>query len=69
MMEYKGYMAGPIDFDPQDNTFSSTVTDLKDVIPFEGSTAKELTRAFRESVDSYLKYCEEAGKLPDLAAD
>jgi predicted HicB family RNase H-like nuclease len=65
MMEYKGYTAGPIDFDQNENTFSGTVGGLKDVIHFEGSTARELARAFRESIDSYLKYCEETGQEPD----
>jgi predicted HicB family RNase H-like nuclease len=65
MMEYKGYAAGPIEFDAEENTFSGTVAGLKDVIHFEGSTAKELARAFRASIDSYLKYCEETGQEPD----
>ena len=65
MMEYKGYLAGPIDFDAENNTFSGTVAGLKDVIHFEGKTAKELARAFRASVDSYLEYCEESGQEPD----
>jgi hypothetical protein len=39
-LEYKGYTAGPIDFD--DGTFSSTVAGLCDVIQFEGTTAAEL---------------------------
>ena len=65
MMEYKGYVAAPIDFDPEENTFSGTVAGLKDVIHFEGSTAKELTRAFRESIDSYLALCAETGQKPD----
>jgi len=65
MMEYKGYTAGPIDFDPKENTFFGTVSGLKDVIHFEGSTAKELARAFRASIDSYLEYCEETGQEPD----
>ncbi|MGD0481792.1 MAG: hypothetical protein ABSA42_16580 [Terracidiphilus sp.] len=69
MMEYKGYTAGPIDFDPKENTFSGTVADLNDVIHFEGSTAKELARAFRASIDSYLKYCEEAGQQPGEPLD
>ncbi|MDR3754352.1 MAG: hypothetical protein P4K78_11050 [Terracidiphilus sp.] len=73
MTEYKGYTAGPIDFDPQENTFSGTVAGLKDVIHFEGSTGKELDRAFRARIGSYLKYCEETGQQPrellDLAAD
>jgi len=29
MMEYKGYAAGPIDFDPEDKTFSGTVAGLR----------------------------------------
>jgi predicted HicB family RNase H-like nuclease len=65
MMEYKGYTAGPINFDPEENTFSGTVAGLKDVIHFEGSTARELTRAFRESIDSYLELCAETGQKPD----
>jgi predicted HicB family RNase H-like nuclease len=65
MMEYKGYTAGPIEFDPDGNTFSGTVAGLKDVIHFEGSTARELTRAFRESINSYLELCAEEGKEPD----
>jgi len=64
-MKYKGHIAGSIDIDPKEATFSGTVAGLRDVIHFEGSTAKELARAFRESIDSYLKYCEELGQEPD----
>jgi predicted HicB family RNase H-like nuclease len=65
MMEYKGYIGGPIDFDPEENTFSGIVAGLRDVIHFEGASAKELTRAFRESIDSYLELCAETGQQPD----
>ena len=65
MMEYKGYAAGAIDFDPDDKTFSGTVAGLRDVIHFEGRTATELERAFRESIDSYLELCAETGQQPD----
>jgi predicted HicB family RNase H-like nuclease len=65
MMEYKGYTAGPIDFDSEDGTFSGTVAGLRDVVHFEGTTAKELKRAFRESIDSYLELCAETGQKPD----
>jgi predicted HicB family RNase H-like nuclease len=65
MMEYKGYLAGPIDFDPEDGTFSGTVAGLRDVIHFEGSTARELKRAFRESIETYLEFCKEKGQEPD----
>jgi predicted HicB family RNase H-like nuclease len=65
MIEYKGYTAGPIDFDSEANTFSGTVAGLRDVIHFEGSTARELARAFRESVDTYLEFCAQTGQQPD----
>lgn len=65
MMEYKGYLAGPIDFDAEDGTFSGTVAGLRDVIHFEGTNAKELTRAFRQSIDTYLEFCAERGIKPD----
>lgn len=65
MMEYKRYRAGPIDFDLEENTFSGTVSGLKDVIHFEGTTAKERSRAFRESIDSYLEFCAETGQQPN----
>jgi len=65
MMEYKSYAAGPIDFNPEDKTFSCTVAGLRDVIHFEGRTASGLERAFRESIDSYLDLCAESGQQPD----
>lgn len=65
MMEYKGYLAGPIDFDPDDKVFSGTVVGLKDVIHFEGASADELARAFRDSIDEYLALCAERGEEPD----
>ena len=39
-LEYKGYRAGPIDIDPEDGTLSGTVVGLRDVIHFEGRSAK-----------------------------
>ena len=35
------------------------------MIHFAGTTAKELARAFRESIDSYLEVCAETGQQPD----
>jgi len=64
-MEYKGYQAGPIDFNPDDGTFSGVVLGLKDVIHFEGATAAELQTSFRASIDDYLALCAERGEIPD----
>lgn len=64
-LEYKGYTAGPIDFDDETGTFSGLVIGLNDVIHFEGSTAGDLKAAFRESIDEYLAFCRERGREPD----
>ena len=65
MMEYKGYAAGPIDFDLEEKTFSVVDTGMREVIHYEGLTATQLARAFRESIDSYLELCAESGQQPD----
>ena len=64
-MDYKGYAAGPIDLDLEDETFSGTVAGIRDVIHFEGPTATELERAFSESIDTYLDLCVRSGLKPD----
>ncbi len=58
-------MAGPIDFDPEDGTFSGMVLGLKDVIHFEGTTAEELLASFQDGIDDYLTLCAERGEAPD----
>jgi predicted HicB family RNase H-like nuclease len=64
-MEYKGYTAGPISFDPEDGTFSGVVLGVKDVIHFEGTTAEEVLASFRTGIDDYLALCGERGEEPD----
>ncbi len=64
-MEYKGYHAGPIDFDPEDGTFSGVVLGLKDVIHFEGANSGELLSSFQAGIDDYLALCAERGEEPD----
>lgn len=54
MLTYKGY-TGTVDFDPEADTFHGTVLDLRDVVTFEGRSAEEVERAFRDSVDDYLE--------------
>ena len=64
-MEYKSYVSGPIDIDPEDGTLSGTIIGLVDVIHFEGTTADELRQSFKDSIDAYLTLCAERGKEPD----
>lgn len=64
-LDYKGYSAGPIEFDEDQGLFSGIVVGLRDVVSFAGRNADEIKTAFRESVEDYLAFCAERGKEPD----
>ena len=64
MLRYKGY-AGHVEFDDETGIFHGEVLDLRDVITFQGKSVEEIERAFRESVDDYLEFCEERHEEPD----
>ncbi len=64
MMEYKGYFA-KIEFDDEANIFHGEVINLRDVITFQGETVNKLRKAFQDSVDDYLEFCEERGENPE----
>jgi predicted HicB family RNase H-like nuclease len=64
-LEYKGYAAGPIEFDEDARLFSGVVAGLRDVIHFSGRTADDLAQAFKDSIDDYLAFCEERGCAPE----
>lgn len=63
-MEYQGYVA-TVEFDEHQEVFHGEVLGIRDVVTFEGRSVRELKKAFRESVDDYLAYCEERGEEPD----
>lgn len=64
MMEYKGY-AAKVEFDDEAEIFHGEVIGIRDVVTFQATTAKELKKAFKESVDDYLSFCKERGEAPD----
>lgn len=63
-MEYKGY-TGKVEFDDEAGLFHGEVVDMRDVITFQGRSVEELEKAFRDSVDDYLAFCEQRGEPPD----
>jgi predicted HicB family RNase H-like nuclease len=63
-MEYKGYI-GQVEFDDKANIFHGEVINLRDVVTFQGSTVRELRKAFQDSVDDYLEFCTECGESPE----
>lgn len=64
MMEYKGYL-GKVEFDDQAGIFHGEIINIRDVITFQGQSVAELTKAFRDSIEDYLQFCEERGESPD----
>jgi predicted HicB family RNase H-like nuclease len=64
MLKYKGY-TGYVEFDDEAGIFHGEVLDLRDVITFQGKTVEEIMKAFRESIDEYLKFCRERNEKPD----
>jgi predicted HicB family RNase H-like nuclease len=64
MMEYKGYV-GIVEYDTEAKLFHGDIMNTRDVITFQGTTAMEIEKAFRESVEDYLAWCKEEGMEPE----
>ena len=64
MIEYKGYI-GAINFDSEIDLFHGTVINTNDVITFYGASVTELREEMRKSVEGYLEFCREQGKIPE----
>ena len=64
MMEYKGYY-GVVKYDDEAEIFHGDVLLAKGAVTFQGKHVKELKKAFHDSVDEYLKFCEESGIEPE----
>jgi predicted HicB family RNase H-like nuclease len=63
-LTYNGYQ-GIITFDEDADIFHGEVTNLRDVITFQGRSVTELKQAFADSVDDYLAFCRERGEEPE----
>jgi predicted HicB family RNase H-like nuclease len=64
MMEYKGYL-GTVEYDADAKIFHGDIINTKDVITFQGTTVREIERAFKGSIDDYIAWCEEDGVAPE----
>jgi len=64
MMQYKDYLAH-VEYDDEFNVFHGEVINTRDVITFQGKSVTELKKAFKDSVEDYLAFCEERGEEPD----
>jgi len=64
MIEYKGYI-GAINFDPEIDLFHGTVINTNDVISFYGASVSELRQEMQRSIEGYIEFCKEQGKMPE----
>ena len=63
-MKYQGY-TGKVTYDEDAKIFHGEIVGIKDVITFEGSSVDELEKAFHDSVNDYLDFCEELKRKPE----
>lgn len=61
--KYKGY-TGTIQVSEDDNCLYGKILSITDTILYEGTTVKELERAFHEAVNDYLETCKRHGLEP-----
>jgi len=64
MMEYKGYV-GIVEFDEKAEIFHGDVINTRDVITFQGTSVKEIEKAFKDSIDDYIEFCKTDGVEPE----
>lgn len=62
-MRYGDYIA-KIDYEDDSKLFHGRVINIRDVVNFYGSSAGELEREFKDSIDAYLEVCAEEGLEP-----
>ena len=64
MMKYKGYF-GEVSYDADAKVFHGELVGIRAVVTFQGSTVKELEKAFHDSIDDYLDWCKKRKKAPE----
>jgi len=64
MMEYKGYI-GVVNFAADAKIFHGDVINTRDVITFQGTSVKEIEKAFKDSVNDYIEFCKADGVEPE----
>lgn len=63
-LEYKGYL-GTVEYSSEDQLLFGKVQFVDSLLTYDGNTIPEIEAAFRETIDNYLEFCKEIGKLPE----
>jgi predicted HicB family RNase H-like nuclease len=64
MMKYKGYI-GNVSYDNESKIFHGEVLNTRDVITFQGRSVEEIEKAFKDSINDYIRWCREEGVTPE----
>ena len=64
MLEYNGYI-GRVEFDGDAEILHGIVVNTRAVITFQAESVAEIKKAFKDSVDDYLDFCQELGNEPE----
>jgi len=64
MMTYKSYF-GSVHYNDDDRLFYGKLEFIHALVSYEGTDVESLRRAFEESVDDYLEFCQEKGRQPE----
>ena len=64
VLRYKNYQ-GSIEYDEESEILHGKVLHVRDLITYEAETAKELKKAFQDSVNDYLETCKTEGLEPN----
>jgi predicted HicB family RNase H-like nuclease len=49
----------------QAQIFHGDIINTRDVITFQGTTVKEIEKAFKDSINDYISWCKEEGVEPE----
>jgi predicted HicB family RNase H-like nuclease len=64
VLTYKSYRAR-VEFHAEDRIFVGRIAGIRDIVSFHAETVSGLEKAFKESVNDYLKACEALGQSPN----
>lgn len=63
MIEYNGYI-GTFEFEEKNQLFRGRVSNIADLVTFQGKSVKETQEAFKDAIDDYINWCNKYRKQP-----
>lgn len=64
MIKYKGYI-GCFEFDEKADLFLGRVSNIQNLITFQGKSVENTTLSFKDAVNEYLTWCKKHGHEPE----